>query len=267
MAEVIRIHPDRIVTPRDYDDVPKHMMKVMNQFYTLQGEGQWAGWPAYFIRTAGCNYGDKVKHCGGVGLSCDTDFEFGKGENIHVMTLVENACKTKARVVVMTGGEPMLQADKVIELSQLITSWGLAFQVETNGVYLKEIERLLEEDDADVVISPKAHQDHGYNRNHMQRIVDLIETYDDSYLKLLISDYPYNEIPPEVFQLRRGHSRVFLSPVTVYADSYEGEIGNSWDPKLVNQKETATNHARVAALCMEHGFRMSMQMHNFVNIP
>ena len=32
-------------------------LPVMEQFYTLQGEGTWTGTPAYFIRLAGCDVG------------------------------------------------------------------------------------------------------------------------------------------------------------------------------------------------------------------
>ena len=109
-ASVIRIHPDRIITHQDFASQAKDTLLISGTFMTIQGEGPFAGHPAFFIRMAGCNYGDKEKHCGGKGLSCDTDFRYDKGKTVHVDDLLDELRESRAKVLVLTGGEPLLQA-------------------------------------------------------------------------------------------------------------------------------------------------------------
>ncbi len=75
--------------------------KVMEAFYSIQGEGYHTGKPAFFIRLAGCN----------VGCSwCDVkeSWEADHGKLYTVVKLVDLVTKSKANLVVVTGGEPTL---------------------------------------------------------------------------------------------------------------------------------------------------------------
>jgi len=98
--------------------------KVNEIFYSLQGEGRWAGRPAIFVRFSGCNLKCPF---------CDTDFkdfkEMGKIDILEAIQKVGGNCK----FIVFTGGEPTLQVDK--ELTFLLQKRGYYLSIETNGTH------------------------------------------------------------------------------------------------------------------------------------
>src|SRR5579863_8195438 len=81
----------------------EHMagLPVMESFYTLQGEGFHEGKAAYFIRLGGCDVG-----C----VWCDVkeSWDAGKHPRLSVEELVAGASEHPARLVVITGGEPLM---------------------------------------------------------------------------------------------------------------------------------------------------------------
>ena len=109
---------------------------------TIQGEGRTVGKPVKFLRTAGCNLA-----C----VWCDTpytwnwqgtDFEhpekFDREKEIHDMSVDE--IKTQldqigkdVKALVISGGEPMLQQNKLVPLLHLLKNDGYWVEIETNG--------------------------------------------------------------------------------------------------------------------------------------
>lgn len=115
---------------------------VKELFLTLQGEGMQAGSRAVFLRLAGCNlWSGREKDRARAQCSfCDTDFVGtdgpGGGKFADALALadaVEAAWgqETADRLVVITGGEPMLQLDS--ELLDELHRRGFKVAVETNG--------------------------------------------------------------------------------------------------------------------------------------
>ncbi len=101
-------------------------LPVMEQFYTLQGEGFHQGKAAYFIRLAGCDVG-----C----VWCDVkeSWDLSKHPMKSISYLVEQVKQTPARIVVITGGEPLMH-DLTILTSALQAS-GFQTHIETSGAY------------------------------------------------------------------------------------------------------------------------------------
>lgn len=97
---------------------------VMEQFYTLQGEGAHQGSGSYFIRLAGCNVG-----C----VWCDVkeSWDAAGYPRLSVESLVNNALKHPARMVVITGGEPLMH--DLTELTQALQAAGFSTHLETSG--------------------------------------------------------------------------------------------------------------------------------------
>ena len=113
---------------------------VKEIFLTLQGEGMQAGRRAVFLRFAGCNLwtGREQDRADAQCTFCDTDFVGMDGENGGRYEVGALADKVAAlwgegarRLVVMTGGEPLLQADPV--LIDALHARGFEVAVETNG--------------------------------------------------------------------------------------------------------------------------------------
>lgn len=164
---------------------------VKEIYYTLQGEGVNTGRPAVFCRFAGCNLwsGHQKDREDAVCPFCDTDFvgtdgagggkfhtaaELAQAVAVTWPTETERARSRDHRLVVCTGGEPLLQLDE-----ELVTAFhvaGFEVAVETNGTL-----------DAPpgldwICVSPKAG-------------APLVLTSGDE-LKLV---YPQEDAPPEVY--------------------------------------------------------------------
>ena len=99
------------------------MLQLVEIFYTVQGEGTHAGTPAVFVRLAGCNLSCRF---------CDTDYalrSFAQVDEIVARVRdVGGGCPT----VVLTGGEPLAQADSLALIDALRRS-GRRVHVESNG--------------------------------------------------------------------------------------------------------------------------------------
>ncbi len=96
----------------------------MEHFYTIQGEGFHQGRAAYFIRLGGCDVG-----C----VWCDVkdSWDAAKHPMIAIETLVNEVKKTTAKLVVITGGEPLMH--NLGLLTTLLQEAGLETNIETSG--------------------------------------------------------------------------------------------------------------------------------------
>ena len=115
---------------------------VKEIFLTLQGEGGQAGRPAVFCRFSGCNLwsGREQDRAAAVCTFCDTDFVGMDGEGggrfadaEALADAVEAAWRGGAdhRLVVLTGGEPLLQLDEALVAA--LHGRGFSLALETNG--------------------------------------------------------------------------------------------------------------------------------------
>ena len=92
-------------------------------FYSLQGEGPGAGVPAVFLRLAGCNL-----HC----TWCDSKHSWGGGVQSTASEVAQRLLAYPCRHYVITGGEPLLQAEELEELLALLPQEAY-IEIETNG--------------------------------------------------------------------------------------------------------------------------------------
>jgi organic radical activating enzyme len=98
----------------------------MEHFYTLQGEGFHQGKAAYFIRLAGCDVG-----C----VWCDVkdSWDLSKHPLYTTEQLVGFVRQTPSRIVVITGGEPLMH--NLTKLTAELQASGLQTHIETSGAY------------------------------------------------------------------------------------------------------------------------------------
>ncbi len=115
---------------------------VKELFLTLQGEGAQAGARAVFLRFAGCNLwsGREADRAAATCTFCDTDFVGtdgpGGGKFANAGALADAVAaawgpEPAHRLVVVTGGEPLLQLDAA--LIEALHARGFRVAVETNG--------------------------------------------------------------------------------------------------------------------------------------
>jgi 7-carboxy-7-deazaguanine synthase len=119
------------------------MYAVKEIFYTLQGEGANAGMPAVFCRFTGCNLwsGREADRAGARCDFCDTDFTGTDGSGggrfadaqalAHAVEAAWPGPGARHRLVVCTGGEPLLQLDRAA--IEGLHARGFRVAVETNG--------------------------------------------------------------------------------------------------------------------------------------
>src|SRR6187431_1146163 len=102
------------------------MLPLMEEFYTIQGEGFNTGKAAYFIRIGGCDVGCHW---------CDVKESWDA--NLHPLTPVEkivaNVLEYKATSVVVTGGEPLIY--NLDELTRQLKENNIETFIETSGAY------------------------------------------------------------------------------------------------------------------------------------
>ena len=101
-------------------------LPLMEEFYTIQGEGYNTGQAAYFIRLGGCDVGCHW---------CDVKESWDA--SLHPLTsirdIVEKANSFPAKAVVITGGEPLLY--NLEPLCSMLHEQGIRIFLETSGAY------------------------------------------------------------------------------------------------------------------------------------
>ena len=100
------------------------LLPLVEDFYTIQGEGFHAGKPAYFIRLGGCDVGCRW---------CDAKYTWNPKlyppTNIDIV--VRRAVECKAQSIVITGGEPLLYPLEPLTIK--LKEQGLQIFLETSG--------------------------------------------------------------------------------------------------------------------------------------
>jgi len=98
-------------------------LAVTEIFHSIQGESTWIGVPCTFVRLTGCPL-----RC----VWCDTAYAFHGGTRMTLGEIVERVDEFPARVVEVTGGEPLAQP-AAYELVERLLDRGYTVLVETSG--------------------------------------------------------------------------------------------------------------------------------------
>jgi organic radical activating enzyme len=108
----------------DQDEMNAVEYPLVEDFYTIQGEGAHSGRPAYFIRTAGCDV-----NCWWCDVKESWDEEAHEKKTVE--DIVQGAQKSGAEFAVITGGEPLLH--DLDPLTFQLKQTGLQVHIETSG--------------------------------------------------------------------------------------------------------------------------------------
>lgn len=98
-------------------------MRVTEIFFSIQGEGTRAGRPCVFVRFTGCDL-----RCN----YCDTAYAFTGGREASRAEILAEVARHPCRLVLLTGGEPMLQRE-LPDLARDLLARGYEVLVETHG--------------------------------------------------------------------------------------------------------------------------------------
>jgi 7-carboxy-7-deazaguanine synthase len=100
-------------------------MRITEIYASVQGETQYAGLPCTLVRTTGCDL-----RC----TYCDSAFSFYGGRDMELDEIVAEVAKLGAPLVLLTGGEPMLQKELPALATQLLER-GYRVMIETSGAH------------------------------------------------------------------------------------------------------------------------------------
>lgn len=229
---------------KGFVDAPN--LVVNDVFTTIQGEGPYAGQPALFIRLAQCNLACTF---------CDTEFETGtKMMPQELMGRIRSVSQTPYTLVVITGGEPLLQ-----DMSEFLEIYhrfhpSHQIQIETAGtVWQEKLEEPLLMGWVDLVVSPKTpiiHQKVRENAMAFKYIVKANEVSDDDGLP----DYPTQPGLTKRVKVARPHDgmwdRVYVQP----CDEQDEDKNRS-------------NVLFASHIAIKFNYTLCLQIHKIINLP
>ena len=100
-------------------------MRITEIYTSIQGETQYAGLPCTLVRTTGCDL-----RCS----YCDSAFAFHGGKEMTVDQIMAEVVRLGAPLVLLTGGEPMLQRE-LPALARRLLGDGYRVMIETSGAH------------------------------------------------------------------------------------------------------------------------------------
>ena len=100
-------------------------MRITEIYISIQGETQYAGLPCTLVRTTGCDL-----RCG----YCDSAFAFHGGREMTLDEIEREVARLGAPLVLLTGGEPMLQRE-LPELASRLLRARYRVMIETSGAH------------------------------------------------------------------------------------------------------------------------------------
>lgn len=216
---------------------PSGALKIVDLFYTIQGEGPYNGMPSVFVRLAGCNL-----RC----TWCDSDFETGAvvRDVDNLIELIQVAANHRTKLVVITGGEPLLQ--NIVPLIKELTRRQYRVQIETAGTIWVP---LLEECDITLVCSPKTGKVNKEILNrckHFKYVVGMGDTVTEEG-HIVTATQPGAK--PMALARPKDGTTIWIQP----RDDH-------------NMERNAENLKFAADLCLAHGYRMGVQLHKLIGV-
>ena len=189
-------------------------LPLVEDFYTIQGEGFHTGKPAYFIRLGGCDVGCRW---------CDAKYTWNPKvfPPVDVDEVVKRAKACAAQAIVITGGEPLLYPLEI--LTSRLRDVGLEIFLETSGTHPFSGEFDW------VCLSPKRQQPplaEAFGRAHELKVI--IQTEDDflwaeenarrvgRYCRLYLQPEwsVFDEIMPKIVEYAKSNPRWSISVQT-----------------------------------------------------
>ena len=209
-------------------------MKVCEIFHSIQGEGEFSGYPTIFIRLTGCNLRCRY---------CDTQYAFYEGEDVDVDEIMKRIEPFKSRYVCVTGGEPLLQEETPNLIEALLKhKRGYMVLLETNGsIGLKKVIDTFDEYGERFTISMDIKTpSSGMEDKMLFDNISLLRTHDQ--LKFVVgdeNDYSYSK---QVISRYKPKCKIIIQPV--------------W----------GTDYRKIADLMIEDGIdaRLSLQIHKII---
>lgn len=173
-------------------------MKINEIFYSIQGEGKWAGLPNIFIRTTGCNL-----RCS----FCDTKYTYYIGKEMTIEEILNEISNYSSKYICITGGEPLLQND-TLELIDSVSKHNYEVCLETNGSI--SLKKIMGKKSLMISLDIKCPSSQMHNRMKLDNI-SLLDKNDQ--LKFVIGDRKDYNYAKKIISDYKPISSIYFQPV------------------------------------------------------
>ena len=174
-------------------------LRISEIFYSLQGESRTIGLPTVFIRLTGCPLRCRW---------CDSAYAFNGGQMIELDGILEQVAGYPARLVTVTGGEPLAQPG-ALALMQRLCDANYQVSIETSGAL--DVAGI--DPRVSVVMDLKAP---GSDESHRNRWENLDALSAKDQIKFVIADradYEWSSLSIDQHRLSDRVGEVLMSPV------------------------------------------------------
>ncbi|MFK5976951.1 MAG: 7-carboxy-7-deazaguanine synthase QueE [Sulfurovum sp.] len=242
------------------------MFYLTEQFFSIQGEGKYAGVPSYFLRTGGCNlscagFGAEYEVDGEKKLGCDTFFavdsafssSWERVESADILIAhLKNEFKTIGYLpqMVITGGEPLLYHKDAVFYAVIsaLVEMNIQITFETNGTVEIDFEAYPNYKKTIFALSIKLSNSGELKEKRIktEAISNIVAYAKDSFFKFtidktLVQNSAYEEIKQITSNFKKPS--IYCMPV-----------GESRDTIWKNDKA-------IFEFCMRHNFNYSDRLH------
>jgi len=219
---------------------PKNSLNVSEMFYSIQGEGRYAGTPSFFLR---------LQHCNLLCRWCDTIEIWKRGNPYNTSELIDiwkekgwiTKLQSKKAHLVITGGEPLLQQSNLEDLLKCLGD--IFVEIETNGTITptKGFDEFINQYN----VSPKlANSGMSMNKRYYPEVIECFSKKENADFKFVIVSYEDVKelIDSFITRFEIPNSRIYLMP------------------ESTTKEELEKRSPLIIEICKEYGFRYSSRL-------
>ena len=227
-------------------------MFIVEEFFSIQGEGKYVGVPSYFIRTTGCNLRCSWKNEDDSITICDTpytSFNPEKGKDVDGEYIHNQMKNTPIQHIVITGGEPTLQNDlaKVVEY---LDKKGYDITIETNVTKFVKLPK-----NTFLSISPKLFNSYNQEKGSKEETMHKLNNKFEENIKLYVLynkyqlKFVYNN-KKDVDEIDRLQTRLLIPNNNIYLM-----------PQGITTEQFKVKQQELFQICIEKGWVYTPRLH------
>ena len=187
-----------------------HIVEIFN---SIQGEGLFVGEMQTFVLFSGCNL-----RC----AYCDTSHNKEISKEISVKELTKELEEKSAKVVSLTGGEPLLHSDFIKELT---ANFKASYYLETNGTLADKLEQVIDSIDTvamDIKLKSATGEENKFKEN--EKFANIAKNAKNFFIKIVFDEnITEEEIENCVKIAKKNNTQIILQPKMPLAHNFEPE--------------------------------------------